>query len=300
MFPKPVLAAKLKLLLFITLIVSGLLTGATETGRAEPCRLLPEPENLRGSTFPARAALAGTDLPNTGLLKTVYSEAILAITSSESAVSPGTTSPGAISASIVKINTTGSNNSLPPVQTSFSRQIENAGIGFSYQLPAGWNEVSPMLMELYNTAGQTLGEGQGTPYLIAAYSAAGSRFIPPVVLLLFLEQPITAGMVDPLNNLFIEEAKDQVGKTALARKLNLASEVRFIETRELRPQTPLVIAEADTSFGFTIRIMASPFYTDNGLIVAAYFAPLDDYEQYEAEMLGFFRSISINQDKIPG
>ena len=186
-------------------------------------------------------------------------------------------------------------NSTAQPETTSARQIENAGIGFSYELPHDWDEISPLLMELYNVTADKLAAGEGSPYLVAAYSTSGSRFIPPVLLILLIEQPITSEMIIPLNKMFIAEAKDEQGKTAIARRLNLASEIRFIKEDNLYPGAPLVTLEADTSFGFTVRIMASPFYTANGMLVVSYFAPLDDYEQHETEAMEFLRSIDITE-----
>ena len=185
-----------------------------------------------------------------------------------------------------------------PVQQADSQRIENAGIGFSYELPAGWDEMSPLLMGLYNSASGKLASGEGAPYLVAGYSATGSGVIPPILLILFIEQQIVAETVVPLNKMFVAEARDVQGKTAIARRLHLASEVRFVKEEELRPGTPLVFMEADTTFGFTARIMASPFYSANGMIVVTYFAPLDDFGRYESEMLDFFRNVKIT-DSLP-
>ena len=188
---------------------------------------------------------------------------------------------------------------LPEAEMPLYQEIDNQGLGFSYRLPAGWGELSPLLMEIYNSAARSFSGGADAPYLVAAYSSQGSQFIPPVLMLHYLEQPINAGMVEPMNNLFLEEARDEAGKTHMAQKLGLASEVRFIEARELRPGTPLVIAEADSRFGFTVRVMASPFYFEHGLMIVAYFAPLSDFSEHETEMLNFFRSISIKPEALP-
>jgi len=156
-----------------------------------------------------------------------------------------------------------------------------------------------MLLAMYNAAVNSMSQSQGSPYMVAAYSNKGSQMIPPIVMMHYLEQPISADMITPYNNLFMEEAKDIEGKTALAKKLGLANEIRFIETRSLRPGTPIAVVEADSTFGFTVTVMASPYYFKHGMLVLSYFAPKNDFPLFEEEMLTFFKNITIDQDQLP-
>lgn len=188
---------------------------------------------------------------------------------------------------------------LPEAKIPVGYKINNSGLGFSYYLPDGWGELSPILMEIYNVATKTLSQGAEPPYLVATYSNTGSKFIPPILMLHYIEQPITASMIQSHNDLFMDEAKDMVGKTKLAQELGLATELRFIEAKYLRTGAPLATAEADSSFGFTIKIMTTPYYFNHGILILTYFAPKDDFPLFENEILELFHSLSIDPNHLP-
>ena len=188
---------------------------------------------------------------------------------------------------------------LPDPEMQTGQKIDNSGLGFSYYLPEGWTELDPMLLAIYNTTVNTLSKSAEPPYLVAAYANRGSQFIPPIVMMHYIEQPMSSAQVGAYNNMFLEEARDTEGKSKVAQKLGLASEVRFIKEASLRPGTPLVVAEADSNFGFTVKVMASPFYFRHGMLIVSYFAPKDDFTRFENDMLVFFRGITINQDQLP-
>ena len=185
-----------------------------------------------------------------------------------------------------------------------STEITNVGIGYSFNLPAGWNELNPILMQLYNSyAGSVAGRNGEQVLMVAAYSklAPGSSgySLPPILFMHYINQPFTAEMVEPYNRMFIEEAKDDEGKTRAAKKLGLANSVTYLGSKELKPGTPLVTVKADTSFGFTGKVISAPFYSSEGILTVTFFAPEKDFSALENEALSVFKSLTILEENTP-
>ena len=191
--------------------------------------------------------------------------------------------------------------------TPTGAEITNAGIGFVFKLPAGWDELNPILMQLYNSyAGsiESVAGNNGEPVLmVAAYTKAapGSSgySLPPILFMHYVNQPFTAAMVEPYNQMFIEEAKDDAGKTRQAKKLGLASSVNYVGSKQLHPNTPLVTIKANTSFGFPAKIISAPFYSSEGILTVSFFAPESEFSSLEAEVMTLFRSLKILDANIP-
>ena len=183
-------------------------------------------------------------------------------------------------------------------------EITNAGIGYTFRLPAGWEELNPILMQLYNSYASSVAGSNGESVLmLAAYSksAPGSSgySLPPILFMHYVNHPMTAEMVEPYNRMFIDEAKDDEGKTRVAKKLGLASSVTYVGSKELKPGTPLVTIKADTSFGFTAKVISAPFYSSEGILTVTFFAPEKDFSALEQEVLSIFKSLNILEENIP-
>lgn len=180
------------------------------------------------------------------------------------------------------------------------REISNAEAGYNLHLQPGWDNLNPLLMQLYNLyAGNATKEGQEPIYLLGAYSKPGKQNLPPMLFVHFATQPITAELVDDYNRTFLAEAMDDEGKTKLANKLGLASSVAFENVQYLPSGAPVATILADTSFGFKAKAMSAPFYTKQGILSITFFAPQDEFALLEDEVLNIMRSVVINSDKIP-
>lgn len=210
----------------------------------------------------------------------------------------------AICIAFVFTQTNAQSQTQPQNQPSRGTEITNAGIGYSFRLPAGWDELNPILMQLYNSyAGSVAGSNGEAVLMLAAYSksAPGSSgySLPSILFMHYVNQPITAEMVEPYNRAFIDEAKDDEGKTRVAKKLGLASSVTYLGSSQLKPGTPLVSIKANTSFGFTGKVISAPFYSSEGVLTMTFFAPEQDFATLEKEVLSIFKSLNIFEENVP-
>lgn len=180
------------------------------------------------------------------------------------------------------------------------RSEVNSEIGYEIRVPQGWSDLNPMLVGLYNAQAEIFASEDTLPTVLSmGFSKTSAAPIPPILVLLFsrVAEGIKAGEIAGYNKLFLSEAKDTAAKSQLARQTGLASDVTFLGTDELRPNTPLFINGVSTTLDFNGKLMSIPFYTKNGVLTLLFFAKDDEFDALAPEVREIARNLIIFADK---
>ncbi len=182
------------------------------------------------------------------------------------------------------------------------RSEVNAQIGYEIRLPQDWADLNPMLVSMYNTQAEFFASEDTLPTVLSAgFSKASAAPIPPVLLLLFsrVAEGIRPGEIAGYNQLFLSEAKDTASKSQMARQTGLATDVTFLGSDELRPNTPVFINGVTTTLDFNGKLLSIPFYTKEGVLTLFFFARDDEFNALAAEVREIARNLIIFSDKRP-
>lgn len=182
------------------------------------------------------------------------------------------------------------------------RSEVNAQIGYELRLSPDWADLNPMLVSLYNTQAEFFASEDTLPTVLSAgFSKASTAPIPPVLLLLFsrVTEGIRPGEIAGYNQLFLSEAKDTTSKSQMARQTGLATDVTFLGSDELRPNTPVFINGVTTTLDFNGKLLSIPFYTKEGVLTLFFFARDDEFNTLSAEVREIARNLIIFPDKRP-
>lgn len=180
------------------------------------------------------------------------------------------------------------------------RSEVNAEIGYEIRVPQGWSDLNPMLVGLYNAQAEIFASEDTLPTVLSmGFSKTSAAPIPPVLVLLFsrVAEGIKPGEIAGYNKLFLSEAKDTEAKSKLAQQTGLATDVTFLGTDELRPNTPLFINGVSTTLEFNGKLMSIPFYTKEGVLTLLFFAKDDEFDALAPEVREIARNLIIFADK---
>ncbi len=182
------------------------------------------------------------------------------------------------------------------------RSEVNSQIGYELRLPQDWTDLNPMLVGLYNTQAELFAAKDTLPTVLSAgFSKASTAPIPPVLLLLFsrVAEGIRPGEIAGYNQLYLDEAKDTVSKSQMAKQTGLATDVTFLGADELRHNTPLFINGVTTTLDFNGKLLSIPFYTKEGVLTLFFFARDDEFDALSSEVREIARNLIIFSDKRP-
>ena len=182
------------------------------------------------------------------------------------------------------------------------RSEVNSEIGYEIRVPQGWSDLNPMLVGLYNTQAEIFASEDTLPTVLSmGFSKTSAAPIPPVLVLLFsrVAEGIRPGEIAGYNQLFLSEAKDTAGKSQMARRTGLATDVTCLGSDELRPNTPVFINGVTTTLDFNGKLLSIPFYTKEGVLTLFFFARDDEFNALAAEVREIARNLIIFSDKRP-
>lgn len=182
------------------------------------------------------------------------------------------------------------------------RSVSNAAVGYEIRLPEGWSDLNPMLVGMYNSQAGSFTTGDSLPTTLSAgFCKTSPAPIPPVLLLLFARVPegITPGEIPTYNHTYLKEAQDTATKSQMARQTGLASDVTFLGTENLRPNTPIFINGVTTTMDFKGKLMSIPLYTREGVLTLFFFAKDDEFDALAPQVREIARNLNIFEDKRP-